>query len=112
MINYILFPPIIFVVSFLFIWLFSKATECLMPAADDTDKNEKESVYACGEEYEGVKAEPDYRTFFPFAVFFTIMHVAALMIATLASANTSAVMGLAIFYLILVSIVLAILYRK
>ena len=39
--------------------------------------------YACGEEHYDVYAQPDYSVFFPFAFFFTIAHVATLIIASI-----------------------------
>ena len=42
----------------------------------------KLTTYACGEDIPGVKIQFGYRLFFFVALFFTIMHVAALMIAT------------------------------
>ncbi len=113
MLNYILFPGIVFIVSLIIVLLFSRYTEDIMATNTSSakDKKESETVYACGEEYEGKKAEPDYNKFFPFAVFFTIMHVAALMIATLASASVKSAMAISIFYLVTVSVILAILYK-
>lgn len=43
----------------------------------------KQTPYACGENIPAVKVQPDYSTFFPFALFFTILHVTALIMATL-----------------------------
>ena len=113
MLNYLLFPGIVFVVSLVAILLFSKYTEDMMASNQGTaeEKKEGETVYACGDEYEGKKAEPDYNKFFPFAVFFTIMHVATLMIATLASADIRSALSISIFYLVTVTVILAILYK-
>ena len=38
--------------------------------------------YACGQRDVRHYVNPDYRQFFPFAFFFTIMHVLALVVAT------------------------------
>jgi len=43
--------------------------------------------YACGEDFKGYMAQPDYSQFFPFAFFFTILHVVALVIATVPSVD-------------------------
>jgi NADH-quinone oxidoreductase subunit A len=42
----------------------------------------KTKAYACGEDVKEHRIRPDYAEFFPFAFFFTLMHVIALMIAT------------------------------
>ena len=53
----------------------------------------KLTTYACGEDIPGAKIQFGYRLFFFIALFFTIMHVAALMIATVpaGSSNPSSV---------------------
>jgi NADH-quinone oxidoreductase subunit A len=38
--------------------------------------------YACGEDLAQQQIQPDYSQFFPFAFFFTMLHVVALVIAT------------------------------
>ena len=43
----------------------------------------KLTSYACGEDMPGAKIQFGYRLFFFVALFFTIMHVAALVIATI-----------------------------
>ncbi|MCM8764102.1 MAG: hypothetical protein NC830_01890 [Candidatus Omnitrophica bacterium] len=58
---------------------------------------DKQSTYACGENLSGFKFQFGYRLFFIFALLFTIMHVAALVIATLPSVSPAAYFG--IFYL-------------
>jgi NADH-quinone oxidoreductase B subunit len=68
----------------------------------------KTASYACGEDYPINRAQPDYRQYFPFAFFFTVMHVAALVIATVPKGFT----GLAVFYLIAAVMALVILFKK
>ncbi len=41
------------------------------------------AAYSCGEEMPSNSYRPDYGQFFSYAFFFTIMHVAALMLATI-----------------------------
>ncbi|MFB3892325.1 MAG: hypothetical protein ACE15C_09925 [Phycisphaerae bacterium] len=67
--------------------------------------------YACGEE---PKAEmhPDYGQFFPFAFFFTILHVVALMVTTVPGAQTTGIFMLAALFLAGAAIGLSILYRR
>jgi NADH-quinone oxidoreductase subunit A len=59
----------------------------------------KLTTYACGEDIPGAKVQFGYRLFFFIALFFTIMHVAALVIAT---APTGKILILAIFYLAII----------
>lgn len=65
--------------------------------------------YACGEELPSHMIQPDYSQFYPFAFYFTILHVVALMAATVpvATLETSliavvyivgAMMGLFVLY--------------
>jgi len=66
--------------------------------------------YACGEDLPTHMIQPDYSQFFPFAFYFTILHVVALMAATVpvATIETSliavvyilgAMMGLFVLYM-------------
>lgn len=52
----------------------------------------KKTQYACGEDVPAQRVQPDYNEFFPFALFFSIIHVTALIMATLPSGNI-ALMG-------------------
>ena len=59
----------------------------------------KISTYACGENIPGVKVQFGYRLFFFIALFFTIMHVAVLVIATVPD---GAIAFFALFYLVMI----------
>ena len=52
-------------------------------AARGKDAADKETAYACGEIMDENHAQPDYSEFFKFAFFFTILHVIALVVATI-----------------------------
>jgi len=54
----------------------------------------KGSPYACGEDATMQKAQVGYRQFYSLAIFFTVMHVAALVVTTL-PAGPIAVLGIA-----------------
>jgi NADH:ubiquinone oxidoreductase subunit 3 (subunit A) len=71
----------------------------------------KTKAYACGEDVANHHAQPEYSQFFPFAFFFTIMHVVALIVATVPVANGSVVL-LAGLYLLAAVTGLFILYRN
>ncbi len=68
-------------------------------------------AYACGEESDGAQIQPDYSQFFPFAFFFTILHVAALIIATV-PVGTIAAYTMAVVYIIGAVTGLVVLFRK
>jgi len=57
------------------------------------------TTYACGENIPGVKIQFGYRLFFFVALFFTMMHVAVLVIATVPSGK---IVFFALFYLIMI----------
>ena len=65
--------------------------------------------YSCGEELPSHMIQPDYSQFFPFAFYFTILHVVALMVATVpvATIETSLI---AVVYIVGAMIGLFVLY--
>ena len=67
--------------------------------------------YACGEDVKENRMQPDYSEFFPFAFFFTVLHVIALMLATLPveSMNTFVI---AIIYILCAIAGLTVIFRK
>ena len=107
--SILLIPPIAFGIYLLVIWGLSRVTSGL--AAKHVYAEGKESPYACGEEFPGEKATPEYGSFFPFAIFFTLMHVAGLMLATFALAPTGVLnLGVGAAYLVAIGLTLAILF--
>ncbi len=68
-------------------------------------------AYACGEEFDGHMIQPDYSQFFPFAFYFTILHVVALVIATVPIESIE-VFTIAVIYVISALIGLFILLRR
>ena len=70
--------------------------------------------YACGEIPPAHMAVPDYGQFFPFAFFFTILHVVALMVTTVPAAprETITTFVMAIIYLLGAVVGLTVLYRR
>jgi NADH-quinone oxidoreductase subunit A len=67
--------------------------------------------YACGEDVPDQMMELDYSQFFPFAFYFTILHVVALMLA-LVPTGTIETLIIAIIYVLGAIIGLSILYRR
>jgi NADH:ubiquinone oxidoreductase subunit 3 (subunit A) len=97
--NFLLFPPVAFTL-FLLIGVLLYMFGALLAEKGSVNKGKK-TQYACGEDVPAVKIQPDYSFFFPFAIFFTIIHVTALIMATLPVGNM-ALMG--ILYLVGISI--------
>jgi NADH:ubiquinone oxidoreductase subunit 3 (subunit A) len=78
--SIILSPPIAFLICLLVsaaIYGFGRLVE-----EKGSPSHGKYEPYACGEEYRAEKFEFGYRKFYIAAIFFTIMHVAVLTVAT------------------------------
>ena len=69
----------------------------------------KLATYACGEDMPGVKLQFGYRLFFFSALFFTMMHVAALVIATIPGGK---IVFFGIIYLVMISLSIAALITR
>jgi NADH-quinone oxidoreductase subunit A len=67
--------------------------------------------YACGEESPDTMVQPDYGQFIPFAFFFTILHVVALMVTTAAMAGLAS-LAIAAVYVVGAAVGLTVLYGK
>ncbi len=105
----LLSPPVVFVITLFAVgvisYLFSKiAYKCKQTA-------ESKKAYACGEEFSGHLIQPDYSQFFPFAFFFTILHVVALTIATV-PIETIETFTIAVIYILSAIVGLFILLRR
>jgi hypothetical protein len=68
-------------------------------------------AYACGEDVQNHMIQPDYAQFLPFAFFFTILHVMALM-ATTVPVGTIGSFAIAIGYVVLALTGLFVLYSR
>ena len=67
--------------------------------------------YACGEDLPTAMIQPDYSQFYPFAFYFTILHVVALMIATVPTATIETFL-IAVVYILGAIIGLVVLYAR
>ena len=106
--DFLLSPPISFLVCFgvsLSVYYFGS-----LIGAKSNPIAGKLEPYACGEDFEAGKFEFGYRKFFIAAIFFTIMHVVVLVIAT-APVDFYADI-LADFYIAAAIIALLILFRR
>lgn len=108
--NWLLLPPLAFIVLLAVSLLLSLVSKSLA-FRGGTSSAGKTKAYACGEDVECHRVQPDYSQFFPFAFFFTIMHVVALIVATV-PAGTLKVTGIAVVYLLAALSGLFILFRK
>lgn len=69
----------------------------------------KLTTYACGEDIPGVKVQFGFRLFFFIALFFTMMHVAALVVATVPAGPIA---YFALFYLGMIFLSIAALVTR
>jgi NADH-quinone oxidoreductase subunit A len=109
--TWLLTPPVVFAIVFLFMLLFSFGLSALSYKRKGEREDGTGKAYACGEDVEDHMAQPDYSQFFPFAFFFTVAHVATMMITAipLESVNT---LIMAELYIVAVVAGLFILFRR
>ncbi len=106
MLNLILAPP----VTFLFFILLGLGLSKIVAhyAAKGNISERKTESYACGQRQVSHNVSPDYSQFFPYAFFFTIMHVLVLVIATAPKATLS----LPLLYIAAGILALLIIFRR
>jgi hypothetical protein len=85
--SFLLTPPIAFGILLLVTSLLSGLGSRLAFRRKDRKPAGSGAGYACGEDFKGHGAQPDYSSFFPFAFFFTILHVVALAVASVPFVN-------------------------
>ena len=101
--NILLTPLAGFAVFTLVGWLLYRLGGVMAPKLNPEPG--KISQYACGEDFPAQKLQVGYRLFFYAALFFTIMHVAALVAATIPGGNMAfALLGVLYLLMILLSI--------
>jgi len=103
-------PPIVFVIIFAVTVLMNRLLKPLSFKQAHPQQGSRES-YACGEADYTCMARPDYSTFFAYAFFFTLAHVATLVMTTV-PAETLQTLVMASIYLATVAISLYILLRR
>ena len=96
-IDFLLSPPVAFVLFLGVVGLIYLLGKRMAPKLNRTGG--KLTSYACGEDIPGTKVQFGYRLFFFIALFFTIMHVAVLVIATVPDGTIA---FFAIFYLVMI----------
>ena len=103
-------PPAAFVIVLIAMLLLSKFLSTLSYKPKTRGEGEEKS-YACGEDAATNLMQPDYSQFFPFAFFFTILHVFTLIIATV-PALTLGSFAIAMIYIVAAITGLVILFRR
>jgi hypothetical protein len=107
----LLLPPIAFLVILVFMLFQYLGFGIFSSDIKTAEKPGGLKAYACGEDVKNHKVAPDYSQFFPFAFFFTIIHVVALVVATVPAGSFFAV-AIAAFYLVASAIGLFVLFRR
>ena len=108
--NILLTPPAAFLIVFAAMFIFSKFLSTLSYKPKSHGSGEGKS-YACGEDVSTNLMQPDYSQFFPFAFFFTLLHVFTLTIATI-PALTIGSFAVALIYILAAITGLVILFRR
>ena len=100
--QFLLYPPVAFLIFLVIGYLVYRLSKSLGPKPSMEEG--KLSTYACGEDIPGGKVQHNYR-FFHFAFFFTILHVAALVVVTVPS-GTIAWIGIIYLVIALITVVI------
>lgn len=90
---WMLMPPVAVTLLFIGLWVLAAVLKKLAPKGT-ANREGTCKAYGCGEDVELHRMQPDYGHFFPFAFFFTVMHVAALILTTVPHALTVAFLPL------------------
>ncbi|MFA5042753.1 MAG: hypothetical protein WC381_08580 [Kiritimatiellia bacterium] len=109
--HWLLWPPAAFLLILAVAMILLRGLSIFSLPAKGGAVGGKRKAYACGEDMKENRGQPNYSQFFPFAFFFTIMHVLALVVATAPAHDWSAVQ-IAGGYLLCSSIGLFILFRR
>ena len=104
----ILAPPIAFIIFLIVVYLIYKGGGVL--ALRKKVEGKKLDTYACGEDIPSGKVQHAYQ-FFRIAFFFTILHVAALVIATVPS-GSAALLGIIYLVIAIVAVVILLVDKE
>ena len=108
--NLILTPPAAFIIV-LITTIFVSGLLSKLSFKTRRGEDASTASYSCGEEGLTPFIQPDYAQFFPFAFFFTILHVTALIITTVPM-ETLGSLSIAVIYLAGAMTALFILFRR
>ena len=109
--KYLLTPPVVFIIMFIAMIALSALLSriAFKPKKDPADIGKS---YGCGEDVKDARIQPDYSQFFPFAFFFTMLHVVALIVTTVPVVETTRIFSIAVIYIIGACTGLYILFRR
>jgi NADH-quinone oxidoreductase subunit A len=108
--NIIFFPPAAFAIVMAAVLLLARVLSPLAYKVKNIPKGAGKA-YACGEDVQKNRVQVNYSQFFPFAFFFTILHMVALMITTVPIINER-IFLLALIYVMGAMVGLLILFRR
>ena len=108
--NILLSPPIAFLIMLVTVMVLAVGISAISFKPKQRAEGTRKS-YACGEDMSTNLMQPDYSQFFPFAFFFTILHVVALMLATVPT-ETIGSFSIAVIYLLGAIVAMFILFRR
>ncbi len=104
--NILLFPPIAFLLIFIFVYiLFKLIAQPSITVSDSEVKSDKSNALKAREE-----STCNCYRFFPYAAFFIFLHIAGLVLATWAFNPLAETIGPVIAYLISVILILVVLF--
>ena len=109
--NWLFAPPVTFLLIFVFLVSLSRILSHIAYKNKKGKEPSSTKAYACGEDTVEHRVQVDYSQFFAFAFFFTVLHVLALMVATV-PAGTMDSFFIAVLYIVGAITGLAILFRR
>jgi hypothetical protein len=106
----LLIPPVALTLLVFLVWALSAAASPL-GFRRKGPRGALDKPYAGGEDIDSHRVQPDYSQFFPFAFFFTILHVVTLIVAT-SPAGIAGSAAFAVLYVLGALLALYILFRR
>jgi hypothetical protein len=106
----LLVPPVALTIMVMVVWALSRASGTLGFKRKGT-RGALDKPYAGGDTMAHNRVQVDYGQFFPFAFFFTILHVVTLVVAT-SPARTLESLAIALIYVLGALLGLFILFRR
>jgi len=105
----LLSPPVAFILILAISWLLSFFSTALAYRRKGPE-GALTKAYAGGEDIKTHRVQPEYSQFFPFAFFFTILHVVTLVVTTAALENLGSFI-IAVLYILGALVGLLVLFR-
>ncbi len=106
----LLVPPVALTILLMVVWVLSGASGTLSYKRKG-ERGALDKPYAGGETIERHRVQVDYAQFFPFAFFFTILHVVTLVVATSPARNLEG-LAISLIYVMGALLGLWILFRR